>query len=156
MQRILDEIAESELRQETLKRQEDELRQELLEATRQQSGIEARLESARETLETHDQDRRVRIAAMQSAVENGLVDQTFDDSDDSDDRDDRDDRDDDFREELASTAWAPTRAHAIAKAWRSRMSGVRDGDDAWQDAQNGLNVQFKTLEQALPPTGLSP
>ncbi len=129
-----------------MREQEDSLREELLESNGQKAAIEARLESARETLESHDQDRRSRIASLQSFVQNEWIEQTFDRADEGDlDIMDR-----------STTSWSPTRAFAIAKQWRSKLSAIRDSDEAWQDVQNELNVQFKTLEQTLLPTGLSP
>lgn len=146
VKRILEEIAAGESEQQILKQHEDALQKGLLAANGEKSALEARLEAARETLESHDHDRRIHIASLQTFVENDWISQTFDragvEAEPTADR--------------SPTPWSPTRAVGIAKDWRSRLADVRDRDEVWENAQNELNVQFKTLEQTLVPAGLPP
>ncbi|MEM9364862.1 MAG: TIGR02680 family protein [Planctomycetota bacterium] len=146
VKRILEEIEADETQLKTLKEKAETLQTELLAANTEKAGLDATLQSDRATLETHEQDRRTKIAALQWYVEHDLARQTFDD----------DFVDSETQEQRSAGPWSPTRAFGIAKDWRSRLSGVRDSDDAWQKAQNELNIQFKTLEQSVLPTGLSP
>lgn len=152
VKRILEEIATDQQQLTVLRKESESLQADLLAANTEKAGLEARIASDQETLESHDQDRRVRITGLQWYVRHDLIRQTFDQRDSGDEEQ----PDAELESGQSEAPWSPTRAFSIAKDWRSRLSGVRENDDAWQNAQNELNIQFKTLEQALLPTGLSP
>lgn len=144
VQKILDEIDQSEQQQQAIAGQLESLREQQLSATEEKSRLEGKLDESRTTLEAFDSERRSRIANLEWFVDTGLMEQASLEDDSPNQTD------------FPDSPWSPTRAFGIAKELRSKLDRVRDSDRVWEDAQNDLSVQFKTLEQTLLPTGMTP
>jgi hypothetical protein len=124
--------------------------------------LEGRLEESEKVLERHETDRQSRIAQVESFADLGLATQALEDDSPSDARasDARasDARASDARAsvELPETPWSPTRATDIGRQIRDVLRDAADSDAAWNAAQNELQEQFRSLEQSLLPTGVTP
>ncbi|WP_158895335.1 TIGR02680 family protein [Amycolatopsis anabasis] len=51
------------------------------------------------------------------------------------------------------TAWAPDPAMRLARRVNDELAGVADDDPAWERAQHRLNIELKTLQDALSQRG---
>jgi len=138
VQRVLDQIHDAKRRGIEAEQRIEALGNDRLEATKSQSKLEGKIEEARQTLDNHEADRRDRIAALQWFADSDLLPQTR------------------IEIECPPIPWSPTRALGVAKEMRDSLDKVRDTDQAWENVQNELNLQFKTLEQTLLPTGMTP
>lgn len=147
VQEILEEIAQQETFIGQVETRLKALQQELRQCAERKARLEGRLEESETILEGHENDRQARIAQVEAFADLGLAAQALEDNSSLAEK---------AASELPETPWSPTRAVEIARQIRDDLRDTPESDSAWNTAQNELQEQFRALEQALLPTGVTP
>ncbi|TWT97348.1 TIGR02680 family protein [Neorhodopirellula pilleata] len=137
VQEIQDKIAENERLEQSLDERLKQLQNTLSERATAKGKLEGSLETSREVLRRHESDRESAILRVSQLADAGLAQIAV-------------------TQDLPDSPWSPTRAAHIAKAIRSELPNTPTSDDVWNDSQNTIQVEFRSLENALLPTGNTP
>ncbi len=147
VQKILADIDHQQSREGELEAELKELQDQFVLGTEKKGRLEGKLEQSEQILTRHEEDRGQAILRVTTLCEMGLAAQALESQDPEDSA---------VAVELPDTPWSPTRAAQIAKQVRSALADTSDSDTAWDSAQNEVQVQFRSLEQSLLPTSVTP
>lgn len=137
IQEIQNKIAENERVELLLDDRLKQLQNTLSERATAKGKLEGNLETSRDVLRRHESDREFAIGRVSQLADAGLAQIAV-------------------TQEFPDSPWSPTRAAQIAKAIRSELQNTPTSDEAWNDSQNTIQVEFRSLENALLPTGNTP
>lgn len=136
---IQDQIVAAEQQELSIEGRLKELQAALNELSNHKGELQGSLNTSQEVLQRHEADRAMAISRVSQLADSGLAQQAV--SDDV---------------EFPDPPWSPTRAAQIAKQIRTQLRETPLSDEAWNEAQNTIQVEFRALENALLPTGNTP
>ena len=142
VKKILADIAVQEQREVEVGEELKKLQSRVVACAQERGRLEGKLGESRQMLDLREADRTSAISRLAALADQGLARQAMADAEPP------------F--ELPETPWSATRAAQLAKQMRAELSDVPDSDNVWDQSQNEMQVQFRGLEQALLPTGVTP